>query len=179
MKKLNDVLSLDISASSTGWSAVKNNKLRYGVIETDSKFDTSKRLHYFRTELIMILEIIKPKEVLMEDTFVGPNPKVNKLLSKFGGVSEQLVYESLGKSPLVIDNKTVKAFFRVKKKDELFLVILDLLGWKIDEDISFNKYFNNYNDIIDSIAQLLYGCDILLKRKKIKMEREYGFRYKL
>lgn len=172
-------MSLDISASSTGWSVVKHGKLHYGTIKTNNKSSTSERLNYFRKELAELIVSMKPKEVLMEDTFVGLNPKVTKLLAKFGGVAEQLVYELLNKPPLIVDNKTVKAFFHVKKKDALFLVVLDLIDWVLNEGVSFNKNFKAYNDIIDSIAQLLYGCDVLLKYKKIKMEKEYGFRYEL
>ena len=61
----------------------------------------------------------------MEDTFVGMNPKVNKLLSKFGGVAEQLVFEMAKTSPIIVSNTAVKAFFGMKKKEELFVVITD------------------------------------------------------
>lgn len=169
------ILSLDISASCTGWSFLTNNSknIKYGTIKTDKKLETAERLDFFRKELIKVIKKYKPTLVVLEDTFVGKNPKVNKLLSKFGGVAEQLVYELIDEIPLIISNKTVKSFFSTTKKEKLFIIVSDIIGWKDQEKFTFKEY----NDIIDSIAQILYAIDILLKLKNIRLETDYGFRF--
>lgn len=167
------VFSLDISASSTGWSCIDLvlNKIKYGTIKTTSKDAVSVRLTIFRKTLLDLLKKYRPDIILIEDTFVGKNPAVIKLLAKFGGVAEQLIYEFVGTPPTIISNKTVKAFFCTKKKENLFEIIHDLLGWT-DKEV-----FNSYNDIADSIAQSIYY--IHTKGFKImREEKEYGFLYK-
>jgi Holliday junction resolvasome RuvABC endonuclease subunit len=172
MSKKFRVLSLDVSGSSTGWSFIATNsrKHHYGTIKTSSKDCLAKRLTVFRKALIKLFDKYKPNIILLEDTFVGKNPKVNKLLSKFGGVAEQLVYEFLKVPPIIISNKTVKAFFCVKTKEALFEVISDLCVW--GELNTFKKY----NDIADSLAQLLYYLQTE-NFKIIKREVPYGYIY--
>ncbi len=172
MKKFSRALSLDISGSSTGWSFFSNNssKIEFGTITTKSKDCLAKRLTVFRNSLLKVLEKYNPEVVIMEDTFVGRNIKVNKILSKFGGVAEQLSYEVLKNQPIIINNKTVKAFFCVKSKEDLFVIIKDLCKWR-------GKSFNKYNDVSDAIAQLWY----YLQKEgvlDIKKETDYGFIYK-
>jgi len=149
-------------------------KYKFGVIKTKAKLDTAERLDIFRTKIIRLIKKYKPTVVVLEDTFVGMNPKVNKLLSKFGGVAEQVVFELLHFPPLIVSNKTVKAFFGTKKKDALFVVIAGLLEWDEEE-----YTYKNYNDMADATAQLMYVCDKLLEVKCIRKEHEYGYRYEL
>jgi len=128
----------------------------------------------FRTKLLRLLKKYKPSVVILEDTFVGMNPKVNKLLSKFGGVAEQLVFEIFKIPPIIVSNKTVKAFFGTKKKEKLFIVIADLLEWDTDECT-----YKKYNDMADACAQAMYVCDILLEIKRIREIKDYGYRFRL
>lgn len=169
-------LSFDVSASSTGWSFLSNksNKFEFGTIKTKPKFSTAERLDTFRKEFIKLVKKYKPTVIVLEDTFVGLNPKVNKLLSKFGGVAEQVVFELTRKPPIIVSNKTVKAFFGTKKKEALFIVVSDLLEWDTEE-FTYKKY----NDVADASAQLIYACDKLLKVKVIREELDYGYRFNL
>ena len=118
MRSVGKVLSLDISGSSTGWSVatIGSENLQFGTIVTSASDCLAKRLTIFRGALLKLFKAHKPFIIVMEDTFVGQNPAVNKLLSKFGGVAEQLVYEFLKAPPIIVSNKTVKVFFCVKKK---------------------------------------------------------------
>lgn len=172
MSKKFRVLSLDVSGSSTGWSFISSTsrKKYFGTIKTSNKDCLAKRLTIFRKELCKIIKKYKPTIILLEDTFVGRNPAVNKLLSKFGGVAEQLVYEFLKAPPIIISNKTVKAFFCVKTKEALFDVIRSLCAW--DSVMTYKKY----NDVADSLAQLLYYLQ-LAEFKIIKKEMPYGYIY--
>ena len=169
-----DILSLDISASCTGWSAMNYEEeiFMYGTIKTNPKHPTASRLDKFRDELKLILSKYKPREVVIEDTFVGANPSVTKLLSKFAGVAEQTIFEYCKIPPYVVSNKSVKAFFKVKDKDALFLVVTDILEW--DENV---YTFRKFNDIVDSIGQLVYCSDEILKSKQFKTEHDYGYRF--
>jgi Holliday junction resolvasome RuvABC endonuclease subunit len=171
-----DILSLDISASCTGWSAINHEDgvFIYGNITTKAKLPTAARLDKFRDELKFLLSKYKPRVVVIEDTFLGRNPLVNKLLSKFAGVAEQTIFEYRKAPPYIVSNKTVKAFFKAKDKEALFNIMLDLLEW----DPGFYP-FKKYNDVVDSIAQLIYCCDSILKTKKHRTEHEYGFKYKI
>ena len=172
MRSVGKVLSLDISGSSTGWSVatIGSENLQFGTIITSASDCLAKRLTIFRGALLKLFKAHKPFIIVMEDTFVGQNPAVNKLLSKFGGVAEQLVYEFLKAPPIIVSNKTVKAFFSVKKKDALFDVVHDLCGWGPD------KTFKKYNDISDAVAQLWYYLQ-LGNLKTIKREMPYGYIY--
>jgi len=169
------ILSLDISSSCTGWSFISNRRssLKFGTIKPDSKITTTEKLHYFREELLKLFKRFKPTYVVLEDTFLGINPKVVKLLAKFGGVAEQAVYEHCKQIPHIMGNTTPKSFFKVKDKKGLFLVVLNLMGYEDDNLPAFSKW----NDITDSIAQLFCYCDEVLRVRTIRQEKEYGFKY--
>ena len=167
------VLSLDISASCTGWSLLIDDKIEHGKIKTKATLTTAQRLHIFRGELARVMQIYKPKIVIIEDTFVGANPSVVKLLAKFAGVAEQLVFEQFKLPPVIISNKSVKAFFKVKDKKELFNVVVDILDWD-----SKSSSYKDFNDVIDSCAQLLYYYNEVLKTKVFREELDYGYKFK-
>ena len=171
MKK---VMSLDVSSTSTGWSFLTeaDNLLKYGTIQPGKKLSISEKLNYFRNELIKILKKYKPTYVVIEDTFLSKNPKVVKILAKFGGVAEQTVYEYTKKEPYIMSNTTPKSFFKVRRKEQLFIVMLNLLFL---EESSYP--FNKWNDIMDSIAQLLCYCDEILNINKIRRNKDYGYYY--
>lgn len=168
------ILSMDISASCTGWSFIdsKSKEFIYGNIKTNSKLSTAERLGVFREELKLLLTKYIPKVVVLEDTFIGMNPTVNKLLSKFGGVAEQTVFEYCGTPPYIVSNKSVKAFFKAKSKEVMFETVVDILDW--DEKL---YPFKKFNDIVDSIGQLMYCCDSTLGIKQYRVECDYGYRY--
>jgi len=169
------VLSLDVSSTSTGWSFIteRKNSLKFGTIRPDRKLSVVAKLNFFRVELIKVLKKYKPTYIVLEDTFMGANPKVTKLLAKFGGVAEQTVYEYSKKEPYVMSNTTPKSFFKAKKKEKLFVLIIDLLDFT-EKMITFKEW----NDIADSIAQLWCYCDEVLEIKKIREEKEYGYRFR-
>lgn len=169
------VLSLDVSSTSTGWSFIteRKNSLKFGTIRPGKKLNVAEKLTFFREELIKILKKYKPTYIVLEDTFMGANPKVTKLLAKFGGVAEQVVYEYSNKAPYIMSNTTSKSFFKVKKKEKLFVLIIDLLDFT-EKMLTFKEW----NDIADSIAQLWCYCDDVLEIKKIREEKDYGYKFR-
>ncbi len=170
------VLSLDVSSTSTGWTFVnsKDMLLIFGKIMPDKKAHLPEKLTYFRKSIIALLKKYKPNNIVLEDTFEGRNPKVTNLLAKFGGVAEQTIFQYCKRVPYIMGNTTPKSFFKVRSKELLYEVIIDL---KEDAFVNEDMNFKDYNDITDSIAQLLCYCHDILKIIKFKEEVEYGFRY--
>jgi Holliday junction resolvasome RuvABC endonuclease subunit len=174
---LTRVLSLDISASSTGWAfsfGQARGKFEYGLIKTSPKFPTAARLAFFRVELNKVLVQLRPTHVVIEDSFTGMNPKVAKLLAKFSGVAEELCMSIMGDPPHVMATTTVKSFFKVKNKKEMFNVISELLEWEEDK-VDYKKH----NDLSDAIAQLICYIDNVLGVRKFRFDRDYGYIYEV
>lgn len=168
------VLSLDISASSTGWSfcPVEDDNIISGVITTLPKYSRAERLVKYRIELTKLLKDLQPTHVVMEDVFAGLNPKTLVLLAKFAGVTEECCLSEFGIEPYIIHTNTVKSYFKVKTKEQLFDFVVTLLDWQ-----KFN--FKRDNDIVDAISQLLVYYDQVLNAKKFREEKDYGFLYEV
>lgn len=168
------VLSLDISASSTGYafSPGAGCSVRYGVIETSSKCSRAHRLEIYRKKLSDLIEKFKPTHVVMEDVYSGPNVKTLVLLSKFAGVTEECCLSCFGIEPHLIHNGTVKAYFKVKNKEGLFNIVTDILDWV---DATFKKS----NDMTDAIGQLMCYYDSISTEDKFRYEKDYGYLYKI
>lgn len=171
------VISFDISASSTGWAFAfgqARGKYDYGLIKTSPKFSRAQRLAYFRQEVIKLMLRFRPTHIVMEDVYVGLNPKTLVLLAKFAGVVEEVSASIAGVEPYVIHTNTVKAYFKAKNKETIFNIIKDLLGWE-DEKVSYKKH----NDLSDAIAQMLCYFDQVLGYRKFRFEKEYGYFYEV
>jgi Holliday junction resolvasome RuvABC endonuclease subunit len=168
------VLSLDISASSTGWSfcPVKDDNIISGVITTLPKYSRAERLVKYRIELTKLLKDLQPTHVVMEDVFASLNPKTLVLLAKFAGVTEECCLSEFGIEPYIIHTNTVKSYFKVKTKEQLFDFVVTLLDWQ-----KFN--FKRDNDIVDAISQLLVYYDQVLNAKQFREEKDYGFLYEV
>lgn len=167
------VLSLDVSAAKTGWCLWTGGyRFTYGVIETKPKFNRSERLNQFRSGIIDVLTKHKPDQIVIEDNFSSRNVKTLKILAEFAGVAKEACQDTIGIDPYVMSNHTVKSYFKVKKKDELFEFLIVLLNKKY---LTFKKD----NDIIDACAQVICYCDIVLDVKKFRETKSYGFLYKI
>ena len=166
------ILSLDVSAAKTGWCVWSKKKgFVCGTIETKPKFNRSERLNQFRLALAKVLKKHKPKHIVIEDGFSGINVKTLKALAEFAGVAKEVCQDTLGIDPYVMSNHTVKSYFKVKKKEELFAFVVHILGRK---DLTFKKD----NDIIDACAQCMCYYDEVLEHNLFREEKEYGFIYK-
>jgi len=149
------VLGLDVSASSTGWSVIKNGRfykregVDFGWIKTSSSSTLSERLHSFREQLIPILEMVKPDRVGIEDVFLARNPKTMKLLARFGGVAIEAVRATSGLESAIVTVKEIRSIFGTQGKQETFDAVIEkykLDGWS----------YNKYNDVTDSLAVSFY-----------------------
>lgn len=177
LKMLLRVLSLDVSASSTGWAFAfgqARGKMQFGTIKTKPNFSRAERLAYFRDRLVKLLFEFRPTHVVMEDIYSGLNPKTLVLLAKFNGVAEECCRTIAGIEPYIISTNTVKSFYKVKKKEDVFSAIVELMEWE-EEGLSFKKH----NDVIDAIAQLFCYYDQVLEVRKFRVEKPYGFLYEV
>jgi Holliday junction resolvasome RuvABC endonuclease subunit len=168
------VLSLDISAASTGWSFFpgKNNEIMFGLITTSPKCSRAERLVIYKKALSNLIKKLKPTHIVMEDIFSGLNAKTIVLLAKFAGVTEEYCLSEFGIEPYVIHTNTVKSYFKVKNKEELFEAIIDIMDWS---DITFKKH----NDITDATGQLLCYFDRVLNEIKFRYNKDYGYLYEV
>jgi Holliday junction resolvasome RuvABC endonuclease subunit len=165
------VLSLDVSASCTGWSFTRDGKVFInGTIKTLPKNSRAERLNIFYASLKALLIEYAPQYIVIEDTFAGKNTKTLKILSEFAGVAKLCCRRTLDIEPYIISNSTVKAFFKTPTKEQLFYFVCDILEKK---DLNFKKN----NDIIDAQAQLMCYAQDILKIYTFKLLKEYGFMY--
>lgn len=167
------VLSLDISASCTGWAfTTAKGNIYSGCIKTTPKFSHSERLMKFKDELTSLIKKFKPTDAVMEDIFSGPNVKTLVFLAKFSGVAQETCRRLIGKDPYIIHTNTVKAFFKLKNKEEIFYMVVDIMDWDND-DWNFKKD----NDITDALAQMFCYMDKILKTRNFRTEKPYGYLY--
>lgn len=170
------VLSLDI-ATTTGWAFTfgqARGKFEYGMIKTKPKFEVGQRLAFFRNEIIKLLVELRPTHVVIEDIFMGKNVNTMKLLAKYAGVASEACVSVAGIEPYIVKTTTVKSYFKAKNKQQLFDFVVELLGWEND-GVDFKKH----NDVVDAIGQLLYYYDEILKIRKFREEKDYGFIYEV
>ena len=166
------ILSLDISTTSTGWCITSDGKhYKEGVIRIKSPKNFSEKLSIFADELRNILRFFKPTNIVQESAFGGPNIKTLKALSEFSGVSKLVCWEVVGVEPCMVANTTVKSYFKVKTKKELFSFACSIF----ENDM---LTFKDDNDIIDARMQLMYYADVVLDLYKYRIEKEYGYIYR-
>ena len=166
-----NIFSLDVSASSTGWAFTGNGKeFEFGTIVTKAKNTRAERLVLFAEQLQNLLQTFHPDLIVIEDTFSGINVKTMKMLCEFAGVAKYVCKHIIGIEPYVISNSTVKSFFSVAKKEQLFYFVAEILEIK---DLTFKKH----NDIIDAIAQLMCFSQDISNTFVFRMEKEYGYLY--
>jgi len=153
------ILSLDISAVSSGWTFCVKNKLRaYGIVKTESKFSTPQRLLKFREELAKVIKKYHSSYIVVENNFAGGNIKTLKILSEFAGVAKELSVSEGKVDPFVLNNKVVKAHFGVKTKAEVFDYIME--HYLSDKEFDYKKD----NDIVDAYAQSVCFYESVLNK---------------
>lgn len=169
-------LSLDISASSTGWAFTIGlaRSFQYGLIKTNPKFCTPERLAFFREELSSLLKELRPTHVVIEDVYSGTNKKVSMMLSEFVGVAKELCFSLGGIDSYIMHTNTVKSYFKSKKKEDVFEAIVSVFELNPDE-VDFKKH----NDIMDAVAQLICYYETVLGHRKFRFEKEYGYLYEV
>lgn len=165
------ILSLDVSAASTGWCFTQNGAdFTKGIINTSAKLSRSERLVEFGKALNKLLKQLKPDHIVQEDAFSGINVKTMKVLCEFAGVSKFVCQTVARVDPHIVANTTVKSYFKARTKETLFNFMCEIYELK---DLTFKKD----NDIMDAHAQLLYFADVVLNKYKYRFDKEYGYLY--
>lgn len=161
------ILGLDVSSSKTGWClAYSTDNFIFGDIPLDKKLDYFNRIIIYYSILENLLKTFKPKSLVLESVFTGPNKKVAKVLYEFSAATKLCCYFNLKTLPIMVDNKTVKAYFSVKKKQELFYKITELLNIK---DLTYE----DGNDMMDSIALVMYYIDKFSGKPVYKIDDKF------
>ena len=85
------ILGLDPSLSSTGWGIieVENNRLRYvadGIVTTTARMPLAERLAALHQGICDVIDLYKPDEAAIEETFVNNNPFSSIKLGQARGV---------------------------------------------------------------------------------------------
>lgn len=156
------ILSLDISAVSTGWTfSVKDNLKDYGIIKTNPKSGRAERLSAFKKEIEKQLYKYKPSYVVVENGYLGRNVKTLKVLCEFAGVAKACCMDMLGVEPFIMNVNTTHSHFGTKKKEDLFNIIVDLYSLKGFE-------FKKHNDVTDAYAQSICFYERELKKRRGK-----------
>ena len=86
------VLGIDPGLRNMGWGIIETqgNKLKYiddGIVITNSKLDTPKRLVQLYNGLKKIIEEYHPEEAAVEETFVNANPVTSLKLGQARGIA--------------------------------------------------------------------------------------------
>lgn len=141
------ILSLDVSAASTGWTfSVKDRLHDYGVIKTNPKHERADRLLDFKNSLVKLLKKYKPSFVVIENGYCGRNVKTLKVLCEFAGVAKLCCKEVSEVEPFVMNVNIPKSHFECKKKEDVFECMVDLYDLKGFE-------FKKDNDVTDALIQ--------------------------
>lgn len=173
-----NVLSLDIASVKTGWAflSIKENedsiKFKKGVIKNKGNLTTPEKLCSFRRKFIKLIKTLKPTHIVIEDVYANKNVKTFSLLSMFVGVAQECCFSILKLNPYVISTNTVKSFFKLKSKKDVFDFITDIFTLN-------NFVYKHDNDKTDAIAQLICYCDKVIAVKHFRTETEYGFYYEV
>jgi len=156
------ILSLDVSAASTGWCfLVRTNMHDYGIIKTSPKKGRAERLFKFKKEITKLLEKYNPSFVVIENGYFGRNVKTLKVLCEFAGVAKVCCMEVSGIEPFVMNVNTPKSYFKAKTKEDVFNCMVGLYGLDGFE-------FKKDNDVTDSLCQAVCFYETEVKKGKDK-----------
>jgi len=164
------VLSFDISTAGTGWSFYDGvSTFQMGVIVLDKANSLSEKFLTLYNASNTLIDELCPEVVVVEGVFAFRNIKTTKILSEAGGMVKLNCYSR--KIPVAtIENTTVKAYFKTRKKEDLFKTMMEVT--KLDV---FRLDFSKYNDMVDSFALLLYYLEVIAKQIILKQDGTINF----
>lgn len=143
------ILAIDISLNSTGacvWAQGVQTPEHIRTITNDVGGDIGPKLIKMYEEVLGLLEASKADVVVLEDIFVGPNPKTTITLAKVHGVI-LLAAETKGIPVVYLTSTKIKKAFSVKKKADVFKKVCEMFP-----ETTNNFTFNKHNDVVDAIA---------------------------
>ena len=90
------ILGIDPALSKLGWGIIESrppriNYLASGIISTDNKDETHKRLAFLSSSIKEIIDLYQPDLIGMEETFVNMNPSTSLKLGYVRGAMMSLI----------------------------------------------------------------------------------------
>ncbi len=162
---MTNILCLDLSLTSTGWSILCDGKLRkYGAIKPRTGIDTYLRLVYIVDVISFIFDTNDIDIVVIEDVFKGKNAKTFKLLCELRGGVIYTSYNKVHRNIFTYNATHARACFSLKGKEDVVEFINN------EMDLSF-EFTMEHNDVCDSILLGLcfLNTDRVVKDKKMKL----------
>jgi Holliday junction resolvasome RuvABC endonuclease subunit len=160
-----NILCLDLSLVSTGWSILCDGKLKkYGAIKPSVGIDPYVRLVYIIDVISFIFDVENIDIVVIEDVFKNKNAKTFKLLCELRG---GIIYESfnnVGRNIFSYHATHARACFGLKGKED----VVDFINRSVELS---SKFTIDHNDVCDSILLGLcfLNTDHVVKDKKMKL----------
>jgi len=155
------ILSFDVSSVSSGWALLVGGKLQeFGIIKISSGYQLQEKLYLFKNNVNALLKIFKPDYVVVEETYLK-NVKTLKTLMQFISVVNIETFEVLGNKPIFLSPNTVRSYFELKTKEDVFNYIKNKYKVKFK-----NIEFEEGNDMSDATLQALYWYNVLIKKEK-------------
>jgi Holliday junction resolvasome RuvABC endonuclease subunit len=159
VKFMGNILSFDVSSVSTGWAFIFGGRLKeFGTIVPPKSFRLQEKLYWFKNEVNLLLKIFEPDYIIVEETYLK-NVLTLKTLMQFISVVNVQCFEILGEEPIFISPQTVRSYYKLKNKEEVFEYIKNKYKVKLK-----NYTFETGNDITDSTLQGLYWYSVLSEK---------------
>ncbi|MDE1152616.1 MAG: crossover junction endodeoxyribonuclease RuvC [Micavibrio sp.] len=136
------VFGIDPGLQRTGWGVidVAGNRLSHvshGVIQTDSKMETAQRLKHIFVELTRLIELWKPTDAAIEETFVNKNPASSLKLGLARGVGMMVPANhglSVAEYPANLVKKSVVGAGHAEKEQVQMMIKILLPGIEAASD---------------------------------------------
>jgi Holliday junction resolvasome RuvABC endonuclease subunit len=155
---MSKILSFDVSSVSTGWAFLRKGKLiGFGTIQPHKGYTLQEKLYWFKNSINALLKIYAPDRVIVEETYLK-NVTTLKTLMQFITIVNLECFEVLDEEPRFISPQTVRSYYKLKDKKEVFDYVKNKYKIKLK-----NYTFETGNDITDSILMGLYWYNVSLE----------------
>lgn len=155
------IMSFDVSSVCTGWSLLEDGKLKeFGLIKMPNSYTIPEKLYWFRNNVRGLLKIHMPDHIIVEETYLK-NVKTLKTLMQFISIVNLEVFNILGKDPEFVNTMTVRSYYGLKDKTEVF----DYLVKNYKTKLKYLIFDEGGNDITDSLLQALYWNEKLKEKE--------------
>lgn len=106
------ILALDVSTVATGWAVFEDDKLMdWGVINPNSELLEGSKAYYVSQTVAVIMEVYRPDEITIEDTFFLKNVNTLKVLNRIAGQIQHAWFKFSGKEAVFYMAMTARKDF--------------------------------------------------------------------
>jgi len=105
-------LALDVSTVATGWAVFEDDKLiDWGVINPNSELLEGSKAYFVSQTVAVVMEVYRPDEVTIEDTFFLKNVNTLKVLNRIAGQIQHAWFKFSGKEAVFYMAMTARKDF--------------------------------------------------------------------